>query len=58
METHIADCGELFEAMGRLPADDQLVLHQKLLAWRQRQPKWTDFAADHNHLKEQRNEAD
>lgn len=45
METHIADCAELFGAMGRIPAEDQRMLHQKLLAWRQRQPTWTGFAA-------------
>lgn len=46
MEAHIADCAELFGAMGRIPAAEQDILHQKLLAWRQRQPTWTDFAAE------------
>ncbi|ETX04545.1 hemerythrin domain-containing protein [Candidatus Entotheonella palauensis] len=46
METHIADCAELFEAIGRIPAEEQRVLHEKLLAWRQRRPKWTGFAAE------------
>ena len=46
MEAHIADCAELFGAMGRIPAVEQSVLHQKLLAWRKRQPTWTDFATE------------
>jgi hypothetical protein len=49
MEAHIADCAELFEVMGRIPAGEQHVLHQKLLAWRQRHPKWTSFAAAPNN---------
>ena len=53
MEAHIAGCGELFEAMGRIPAEEQRVLHQKLLAWRQRHPKWTGFAAERHSIKEQ-----
>ena len=57
MEAHIADCGELFEAMGRIPAEEQRVLHQQLLACRQRQPKWTDFAAERNSTKGHRHEA-
>lgn len=48
MEAHIADCAELFGAMGRIPAEEQRMLHQKLLAWRQRQPTWTGFAAERN----------
>ncbi|MDH3602316.1 MAG: hypothetical protein OEU26_22105, partial [Candidatus Tectomicrobia bacterium] len=48
METHIAECAELFEAMGRIPVEERRLLHQKLLAWRQRQPTWTDFAAECN----------
>lgn len=46
MEAHIADCAELFEVMGRIPAEEQRTLHQKLLSWRQRQPKWTSFATE------------
>lgn len=45
MESHIAECGELFEAMGRIPAEDQAALHRQLLEWRQRGPRWSDFAA-------------
>jgi hypothetical protein len=57
MESHIAGCGELFEAMGRIPAEEQRVLHQKLLAWRERQPKWTSFAAERHRTKEQMDDA-
>jgi hypothetical protein len=53
MQAHIADCAELIEAIGRIPAEEQRVLHQKLLAWRQRQPKWTDFAAERDNPKAQ-----
>lgn len=45
MESHIAECGELFAAMGRIPAEDQAVLHRHLLKWRERSPRWSDFAA-------------
>jgi hypothetical protein len=48
MAAHIANCAELFEVMGRISDGEQRVLHQKLLAWRQRQPKWTSFAAEYN----------
>lgn len=44
METHIADCAELFEAIGRIPPEEQDALHQNLLAWRRRQPTWTAYA--------------
>jgi hypothetical protein len=46
METHIADCADLFAAMGRIPVEERRVLQQKLLTWRQRQPTWTGFAAE------------
>jgi hypothetical protein len=45
MESHIAECGELFAAMGRIPAEDQTILHRHLLQWRERAPRWSDFAA-------------
>lgn len=50
METHIADCAELFEAMGRIPAEEQQILHQQLLAWRRQQPKWTRYAEGHCNI--------
>jgi len=46
MEAHIADCAELFEAMGRIPIAEQQELHRRLLAWRQRQPTWTRYAEE------------
>lgn len=46
METHIADCAELFEAMGRIPLAEQQELHRRLLEWRRRQPKWTLYAEE------------
>ena len=45
MEVHIAECGELFEAMGRMPLAEQAALFQELLAWREKAPRWTEFAA-------------
>lgn len=47
MQTHIAECGGLFEAMGRIPVEEQAVLYQHLLKWREANPRWTDFAASH-----------
>lgn len=44
MEAHIADCGELFEAIGRIPPEEQEALHRSLLDWRRRQPTWTAYA--------------
>lgn len=57
MEAHVADCAELFGAMGRIPAEEQHLLHEKLLAWRQRQPRWTGFAAERHSSKEQMDDA-
>ncbi len=45
METHIAECGDLFAAMGRIPAEQQAELHRHLLKWRDSNPRWTDYAA-------------
>lgn len=39
MEDHIAECGELFAAMGRLTPAAQEALYRKLLEWRQKHPK-------------------
>ena len=41
MEAHIAECGELFGVMGRIPADMQNALYRRLVEWRQRRPSWT-----------------
>ena len=43
MESHIAECGELFEAMGRIPGNEQENLLRELLAWREKEPSWTKF---------------
>jgi len=45
MEEHIAECGGLFEAMGRIPQAEQDALLQDLLAWREKRPSWTSLAA-------------
>ncbi|UCE32366.1 MAG: hemerythrin domain-containing protein [Burkholderiales bacterium] len=42
MEVHIAECGELFEAMGRIPAAEQAQLYAHLLALRRRAPRWAE----------------
>jgi Hemerythrin HHE cation binding domain len=44
METHIAECGELFGAMGRIPFEEQQALYRELLALRAEAPRWTEFA--------------
>lgn len=38
MEDHIAECGELFAAMGRLAPDVLEALYRKLLEWRHKRP--------------------
>ncbi len=45
MESHIAECGDLFGAMGRIPQEQQAALLTRLLEWRHRRPRWTDFVA-------------
>jgi hypothetical protein len=45
MERHIAECGELFEAMGRLPPKAQEELHGQLQDWRRKGPRWQVHAA-------------
>ena len=35
MEEHIAECGELFSALRRIPIEEQQALYEKLLHWRQ-----------------------
>lgn len=44
METHIAECGDLFEAMGRIPPSEQEALHAALIEWRLKQPSWRRYA--------------
>lgn len=44
MEAHIAECGDLFAAMGRIPTEQQAALYKHLLEWRELKPRWTDYA--------------
>ena len=46
MEGHIAECGALFEAMGRIPEDEQDALCRRLLEWRRKAPTWRGYAAE------------
>ena len=46
MSTHIAECGELFGAIGRLDATEQQSLLDQLLAWRERRPRWSEIDAE------------
>ena len=43
MEQHIAECGDLFQALAALPRDEQTRLLERLLEWRARQPRWQDL---------------
>jgi len=45
MEAHVAECGELVGAMGRIPFEEQKILYGELLALREKAPRWTEFAA-------------
>jgi len=45
METHIAECGDLFEAMGRLTPSEQENLHTALVQWRLKRPSWRRYVA-------------
>jgi Hemerythrin HHE cation binding domain len=44
MEGHVAECGDLFGTMGRLPPDEQSALYRGLLALRQNAPRWTELS--------------
>jgi DNA-binding transcriptional MerR regulator len=48
MEQHIAECGELFGAMGRLELVEREALCQLLLKLRRAAPHWTDLSTDKN----------
>lgn len=41
MEKHIAECGDLFEAMGRIPEPEQVALLHELLRLRSEHRAWT-----------------
>ena len=51
MERHIAECGNLFEAMGRLTSVEQEELHEELIQWRLQRPSWRRHAAAFNEKK-------
>jgi hypothetical protein len=42
MEQHIADCGELFQAMASLSAEAQAELLKRLYYWRAQTPSWQE----------------
>jgi len=42
MEQHIADCGELFQAMASLSAEAQTELLKRLYYWRAQRPSWQE----------------
>ena len=46
MSTHIAECGELFGAIGRLDAAEQQSLLDELLTWRRERPRWSEIDAE------------
>ncbi len=48
MAGHIAECGELFGALGRIPPEEQQMLYRELLALRAQAPRWTELAAPRN----------
>jgi len=45
MQAHIAECGELFGAMGRISVEEQQALYRDLLTLREQAPRWTEVAA-------------
>jgi hypothetical protein len=45
MSDHIAECGELFETIGRLTPADQHALLERLEWWRRLRPRWSAYAA-------------
>lgn len=44
MEQHIAECGELFQAMGSIAEGEQAVLLEALLRLRAEQPTWSTLS--------------
>lgn len=44
LEEHVAECGELFGAMGGLNEDELRHLWRRLQFWRRKAPSWRDFA--------------
>lgn len=46
MESHIAECGELFKAIERLPDTRQNDLYKVLMNWRRKRPAWLDLSVN------------
>lgn len=46
MSRHVAECGELFGAIGRLDTAEQQSLLDQLLTWRERRPRWSEIDAE------------
>lgn len=44
MQDHVAECGELFGTMGRIPPEEQQALLRHLLALRKTRPSWTAWS--------------
>lgn len=42
MQSHVVECGELFGAMGRIPLEEQKMLHAELVRLRGLAPRWTE----------------
>jgi len=43
MEHHVADCGDLFGAMGGLEPAEYKTLYDKMMEWRRKAPRWQDI---------------
>ena len=46
METHIAECGELFATIAAMPESELSTLLARLKDWRRSQPRWRDLSPD------------
>lgn len=44
MEEHIAECGDLFEAIAKMSAAEQQSLYEELVSWREKHPTWLDYS--------------
>ena len=47
MSRHIAECGDLFHALGRMGVEEKAELRERLVAWRRRKPLWSRYAREH-----------
>lgn len=46
MEDHIAECGNLFEAIAKMSAKEQQSLYEELVRWREKHPTWLDYSRE------------